>query len=1012
MPARVHAEKMLRNKLYSHRVLSSTNNNLTARSGWSSTDSVTLIPRIANARWKHLPARHREPEAYHAHVRRHIGILIGRKTGELEKLEILRTSPPQTSEWWYDHQFALTGNIKDPEVAGLFSTEDPEKLFTDLREIGHGNFGAVYYARHATTKEIVAIKKMSYSGKQSAEKWQDIIREVTFLRLLKHRNTIEYKGCYLREHTAWLVMEYCIGSASDLIEVHKKPLREEEIGAICSDALCGLEYLHSFGRIHRDVKAGNVLLTETGTVKLADFGSASIVSPANSFVGTPYWMAPEVILAMDEGQYDGKVDIWSLGITCIELAERKPPLFNMNAMSALYHIAQNEPPTLTGAEWSDNFRGFVESCLQKIPTGRPNVSECLAHPFVSSERHPNVLMDLIHRTKNAVRDLDNLQYRRMKKILMVCDGDQNDSTSNGPAGDTEESMEDNTSSKSNSVASQQSLQSSSEVSSSSVNCTPSTSAPEEDDRFVVTTFSRQNRRPLPIPSSRLLTSTGSSGGEQLAMANNFATIRTTSIVTQQQREHIQENVMREQMTGYKRMRRQHQKQLQQLEDKFDQEMEEHKQKLDKEYETLMQNFQRELEQLKQKHDKELDKKQRQAANQERKKLRQMQQHNDAEVKQFLQGQKKEYQRRMDEVRKSFSEGTSRKTKDDTLKSHKETVQQQQTGAEQNLTRQQKQQMDLELRKFRRRKMLQFHELTQDLLREELNKRQAQIEYAHHMLLRHHGSTLDIENKHLNAIHHLRDEQMRKQHHTELANQKEYTYRAERELKNKHGLEVKHQPKNLKQKELQIRRQFHDAVKTQQKQYKALKEHTLSHTPKGQQKAAVKKLREEQTRKIAMLGQQYENSIAEMMQQQNLRLDSTQQMELNEMKQRLHQELELLMAYQSKIKIQAENQHLRERKQLEERVSLRRALLEQKMEEESTRFMNERDERIKEMIERQSREIDEFDLESSTMGLDAMHIVEATQESYRDEDLDSVRGSVLSLTPSTSTNSFSHSNTPL
>lgn len=98
--------------------------------------------------------------------------------------------------------------------------------------------------------------------------------------------------------------------------------------------------------LHSDIKAGNILLTEQGVVKLADFGSAAIKCPANSFVGTPYWMAPEVILAMDEGQYDGKVDVWSLGITCIELAERKPPYFNMNAMSALYHIAQNEAPSL------------------------------------------------------------------------------------------------------------------------------------------------------------------------------------------------------------------------------------------------------------------------------------------------------------------------------------------------------------------------------------------------------------------------------------------------------------------------------------------------------------------------------------------------------------------------------------------------------------------------------------------------------------------------------------------
>ena len=119
------------------------------------------------------------------------------------------------------------------------------------------------------------------------QKWQDIIKEVKFLVNLRHKNCIEYRGCYLKDQTAWLVMEYCLGSASDIVEVHKKPLREEEISAISSDALNGLEYLHSMNRIHRDVKAGNILLTDNGTVKLADFGSASMVCPANSFVGTP-----------------------------------------------------------------------------------------------------------------------------------------------------------------------------------------------------------------------------------------------------------------------------------------------------------------------------------------------------------------------------------------------------------------------------------------------------------------------------------------------------------------------------------------------------------------------------------------------------------------------------------------------------------------------------------------------------------------------------------------------------
>jgi thousand and one amino acid protein kinase len=207
----------------------------------------------------------------------------------------------------------------DSEYGHLFSKDDPEKLFVDLREIGHGNFGAVYYGRNSETNEIVAIKKMSTGRKENPETWQDILKEIRFLRELNHRHCIAYRGCYLKEYTTWLVMDYCLGSAADLIEVHKKPLAEGEIATIVCDTLSALEYLHSMHRIHRDIKAGNILLTEDAIVKLADFGSASFISPANSFVGTPYWIAPEVILAMENGQYDGKVDIWSLGITCIEL---------------------------------------------------------------------------------------------------------------------------------------------------------------------------------------------------------------------------------------------------------------------------------------------------------------------------------------------------------------------------------------------------------------------------------------------------------------------------------------------------------------------------------------------------------------------------------------------------------------------------------------------------------------------------------------------------------------------
>ncbi|XP_043542443.1 serine/threonine-protein kinase TAO2-like, partial [Chiloscyllium plagiosum] len=230
---------------------------------------------------------------------------------------------------------ARPGSLKDPEVAELFYKDDPEKLFVDLREIGHGSFGAVYFARDMRSSEVVAIKKMSYSGKQS--------NEVTHL-------------------SVWLSLIFCV------------PLLSSR-------------------------------------------------------------MAPEVILAMDEGQYDGKVDVWSLGITCIELAERKPPLFNMNAMSALYHIAQNESPVLQSNHWSDYFRNFVASCLQKIPQDRPTSELLLKHVFVKRERPQTVIMDLIQRTKDAVRELDNLQYRKMKKILFQ-------ETRNGPASDPQEDDEE------------------------------------------------------------------------------------------------------------------------------------------------------------------------------------------------------------------------------------------------------------------------------------------------------------------------------------------------------------------------------------------------------------------------------------------------------------------------------------------------------------------------------------------------------------------------------------------
>eukprot|EP00076_Gallus_gallus_P034071 XP_024999609.1 serine/threonine-protein kinase TAO2 isoform X1 [Gallus gallus] len=243
------------------------------------------------------------------------------------------------------------GAMPAPQDPALFSAEDPTRRFQDLREVGRGSFGAVFRARDTRTNEVVAVKKMFYGGKHSNEKWRDIVREVRLLQRLSHPHTVRGKGAFLRGHCVWIAMEYCVGSAADLLQPHQPPLTEVEIAAIVHGALHGLAYLHRVHVIHRDVKAANVLLSPRGRIKLSDFGSAAHSASACSFVGTPYWMAPEVILAMDEGHYDGRADVWALGITCIELAERKPPLFALNAMAALYHIAQSCAPQLQGERW-------------------------------------------------------------------------------------------------------------------------------------------------------------------------------------------------------------------------------------------------------------------------------------------------------------------------------------------------------------------------------------------------------------------------------------------------------------------------------------------------------------------------------------------------------------------------------------------------------------------------------------------------------------------------------------
>ncbi|KAI8469342.1 MAG: kinase-like domain-containing protein [Monoraphidium minutum] len=266
--------------------------------------------------------------------------------------------------------------------------------------IGRGAYGSVYKAVDRVTRRFVAIKVITLmdSDPQDLERIQ---KEISFLSECNHPNVVRYLGSFRRPEALWIVMEHCGGgSVSDLIAVHGGGLSEEAIAYICAESLKGLAYLHALGKVHRDIKCGNILLSEAGqargaargggggAVKLADFGVAaqltSTVTKRNTFIGTPHWMAPEVI---QESRYDGKVDVWALGISAIEMAEVTPPRWMVHPLRVIFMISREPPPGLRDREkWSAAFHEFLEESLQKEPAARPTAADLLAHRFVAGQR--------------------------------------------------------------------------------------------------------------------------------------------------------------------------------------------------------------------------------------------------------------------------------------------------------------------------------------------------------------------------------------------------------------------------------------------------------------------------------------------------------------------------------------------------------------------------------------------------------------------------------------------------
>uniref|UniRef100_A0A6Q2Y6Q2 non-specific serine/threonine protein kinase n=1 Tax=Esox lucius TaxID=8010 RepID=A0A6Q2Y6Q2_ESOLU len=307
----------------------------------------------------------------------------------------------------------------------LASLRDPAGIFELVEVVGNGTYGQVYKGRHVKTGQLAAIKVMDVTEDEEEE----IKLEINMLKKYSHhRNIATYYGAFIKksppghDDQLWLVMEFCgAGSITDLVKNTKgNQLKEDWIAYISREILRGLAHLHAHHVIHRDIKGQNVLLTENAEVKLVDFGvSAQLdrtVGRRNTFIGTPYWMAPEVI-ACDENPdatYDYRSDLWSTGITAIEMAEGAPPLCDMHPMRALFLIPRNPPPRLKSKKWSKKFCSFIEGSLVKNYTQRPPTDQLLKHPFIRdqpNERQVRIqLKDHIDRTKKKRGEKDETEY--------------------------------------------------------------------------------------------------------------------------------------------------------------------------------------------------------------------------------------------------------------------------------------------------------------------------------------------------------------------------------------------------------------------------------------------------------------------------------------------------------------------------------------------------------------------------------------------------------------------------